>query len=317
MSKRPHPVLDGSAAKTVPLVDRPSKVHRDALVDPAHYQPGTSQLQSLIPPVLKGHDLHAVADAWAGAVTGDRSVILGMGAHPIKVGLSRLIIDLVERGWVQALAGNGAVALHDIEMAIQGETSEEVVDGLTTGTFGMAGDTANAYWDAVEIADREGYGLGQAVGRWIRESAAPCRELSVLSAAYDRHVPATLHVTMGADTAHMHPRNNGATLGDASLRDFYVLAEAVSQLDDGGLYINLGSAVTLPEVFLKAINISRNIKGAPHRFVTVNFDMVQHYRPRQNVVERPTQPDGQGYAITGHHEILFPLLYAMVRDRLA
>ena len=317
MSKRPHPVLDCSAAKTEPLCDRSSKVHRDALVDPTDYQPATSQLQRLLPPILKGGDLVAVADAWAGAVTRERSVILGMGAHPIKVGLSRLIIDLVERGWLQALAGTGAVAIHDLEMALQGATSEDVTDGLPTGAFGMARDTADAYWDAVEIATREGFGLGQAVGGWIRESDSPHRELSVLSAAYECEVPATLHVTMGADTVHMHPRHDGATLGRATMRDFYVLADAVSRLDDGGLYINLGSAVTLPEVFLKAINISRNIRGRPHRFVTVNLDMVQHYRPLRNVVERPTQPDGQGYAITGHHEILFPLLYAMVRDRLA
>ena len=315
MSQRPHPTLDCSAAKTVPLGDRPSKIHRQALVDPAAYRP--SQLEQLIPSVLKGDDLKAVADAWARAVTRERSVILGMGAHPIKVGLSRLIIDLVERGWLQGLAGTGAVAIHDLEMALQGETSEDVMDGLPTGAFGMAGDTADAYWGAVEVAVREGFGLGQAVGGWIRESDSPCRELSVLAAAYDREVPATLHVTMGADTVHMHPRHDGAALGRATLQDFYVLADAVSQLDDGGLYINLGSAVTLPEVFLKAINISRNIKGRPHRFVTVNLDMVQHYRPLLNVVERPTQPDGQGYAITGHHEILFPLLYAMVRDRLA
>ena len=317
MSKRPHPALDASAASTVSLGSRPSKVHREAVVDPATYQPGTSQLEQLIPPVLRGSDIKAVADAWARAVARKRSVILGMGAHPIKVGLSRLIIDLVERGWLQALAGTGAVAIHDLEMALQGETSEEVADGLPTGTFGMAGDTGDAYWDAVELAAREGFGLGQAVGGWIRESDFPCRELSVLGTAYDRAVPATLHVTLGADTVHMHPRHDGATLGRTSLRDFYVFAEAVSQLDDGGLYINLGSAVTLPEVFLKAINVSRNITGRPHRFITVNLDMVQHYRPHQNVVDRPTQPDGKGYAITGHHEILFPLLYAMVRDRLA
>ena len=316
MGKRPHPTLDVSSAKTVRLESRPSKVNREALVDPAAYEPSTSQLQRLIPSLLKGRDLEAVADAWASAVSRERSVILGMGAHPIKVGLSRVLIDLVERGWLQALAGTGAVAIHDLEMALQGATSEEVAAGLPTGAFGMADETAEAYWNAVERAARDGFGLGQAVGGLITESSSPCRHLSVLSAAYDHEVPATLHVTIGADTVHMHPRHDGAALGRATLQDFYVLAEAVSQLDDGGLYINLGSAVTLPEVFLKAINISRNVTGRPHRFVTVNLDMVQHYRPRQNVVERPTQPDGRGYAITGHHEILFPLLYAMVRDRL-
>ena len=167
------------------------------------------------------------------------------------------------------------------------------------------------------LASRQGYGLGQAVGAEITERAPGFQTLSILAAAYEHQIPATLHVTLGADTVHMHPRHDGAALGAASLRDFHVLADIVTRLDDGGLYLNLGSAVTLPEVVLKAINIARNVTGRPHRIVTANFDMIQHYRPLENVVGRPTRPGGRGYAITGHHEILFPLLYAMVRDRLS
>ena len=203
------------------------------------------------------------------------------------------------------------------EMATVGHTSEDVADGLRSGMFGMAAETAEAYWAAVALADREGYGLGQAVGRQLAEAAPEFGRLSVLGAAYEHDVPATLHVTFGADTVHMAPQQDAAALGRAAVRDFGVFAEAVTRLHDGGVYLNLGSAVTLPEVFLKAVNIARNVTGRPHRLVTANLDMVQHYRPAQNVVDRPTQPDGHGYSITGHHEILFPLLYAMVRDRLS
>lgn len=316
MNKRPHRRLDMSAAKTSPLASRPSKVHHALLADPDLYRPSRSDLEKLIPPILKGRDLKDLADAWAAAISGGRSVILGMGAHPIKVGLSRLIIDLMHRRYLHALAGAGAVAIHDLELAIQGQTSEEVADGLPTGSFGMSEETAAVYWDAVALADREGYGLGQAIGRMITEGTAQYGHLSVLAAAYGLDLPATIHVAIGADTVHMHPRQDGAALGRACLRDFQVFAEAVKGLDGGGVYLNLGSAVLLPEVFLKAINIARNIDGKPQRIVTANLDMFQHYRPLQNVVQRPTMPDGKGYHITGHHEILFPLLYTMVRDRL-
>jgi hypothetical protein len=180
----------------------------------------------------------------------------------------------------------------------------------------MAEETGHAYWDAVALAAHEDYGLGQAVGRLIMESAAPHRRLSVFAAAYERDVPATLHVAIGADITHMRAAHDGAALGLAAFRDFQVFAEVVKGLDDGGVYVNLGSAVALPEVFLKAVNIARNVSGMPHRIVTADLDMVRHYRPAQNVVARPTMPDGTGYRLTGHHEILFPLLYAMVRARL-
>ncbi len=317
MTRPPHPALDMAAATMVPIAQRPSKVTHEHLVDPATYQSSNRSLERMLPPTLKSADLTAIADAWAAAVTERRAVILGMGAHPIKVGLSRLIVDLIERGWLGAVAGTGAVGIHDWEMATAGHTSEDVADGLRSGMFGMAAETAEAYWAAVALADREGYGLGQAVGRRLAEAAPEFGRLSVLGAAYEHDVPATLHVTFGADTVHMAPQQDAAALGRAAVRDFGVFAEAVTRLHDGGIYLNLGSAVTLPEVFLKAVNIARNVTGRPHRLVTANLDMVQHYRPAHNVVDRPTQPDGRGYSITGHHEILFPLLYAMVRDRLS
>jgi hypothetical protein len=239
-----------------------------------------------------------------------------MGAHVIKVGLSRLVIDLMERGLLQAVAATGAVAIHDLEMALHGETSEDVAEGLVTGTFGMAEETGRAYWDSVAVAGRENYGLGQAVGRFISDANPPHRHLSVFAAAYRLGIPATLHVAIGADVAHMRAAHDGAALGLAAFRDFQVFSQVVTGLDDGGLFVNLGSAVLLPEVFLKAVNIARNVDGRPHRMVTADLDMIRHYRPGQNVVTRPTMPDGVGYRITGHHEILFPLLYSMVRARL-
>ena len=315
-AKSPHPRLDLSRATTVPLSARPSKVSKDLLAEPGNYNPALAGIEHLIPSVLAGQDLKLLADAWASAVRRGRSVVLGMGAHVIKVGLSRLIVDLIERGYLQAIAANGAAAIHDLEMALNGQTSEDVAEGLQSGAFGMAEETGRAYWNAVALAAREDYGLGQAVGRLIAESGAPHQPLSVFAAAYKHHVPATLHVAVGADITHMRASHDGAALGLAAFRDFQVLAEVVKGLDDGGLYINLGSAVALPEVFLKAINIARNVSGTPHRIVTADLDMVRHYRPAQNVVARPTMPDGTGYRLTGHHEILFPLLYTLVRARL-
>ncbi len=313
--------MELSRARTYPLETRLSKLDKDLLVDPAGYSPSDRGIEGLIPSILKGKDIKELADAWASAVSRRRAVILGMGAHLIKVGLSRLIIDLMDRGFLNALAAGGAVAIHDVEMAMEGHTSEEVAEGLPEGTFGMAEETGRTYWDAVALADRESYGLGQAVGRLIAEADFPHRHLSVLAAAYERDIPATLHVTVGADIVHMHPGaepgDGGAALGRASFRDFQVFCESVKGLDDGGVYLNVGSAVVMPEVFLKAVNIARNLEGKPHKIVTANLDMLQHYRPTQNVVQRPTIPDGRGYQITGHHEILFPLLYTMVRDRLS
>lgn len=314
--KKPHRRLDLSEARTVPLSTRPSKVTKALMADPEMYRPTADGIERLIPSILAGQDIKALADAWASAVHRRRSVVLGMGAHIIKVGLSRLIIDLLDRGYLQAIAGTGAVAIHELEMALYGATSEDVAEGLRSGTFGMADEMGRAYWEVVACATRADYGLGQALGRFIAESGAPHRDLSVFAAAYKRDAPATLHVAVGADVSHMHPPHDGAALGLAAFRDFQVLSDVVRGLDDGGVYVNLGSAVLLPEVFLKAINIARNIDGKPQGIVTANLDMIQHYRPWHNVVQRPTLPDGTGYQITGHHEILFPLLYAMVRGRL-
>jgi len=314
--KKPYPRLDLSGATTVPLATRPSKIDSGQLADPSSFTSAIAAIEALIPSVLAGRDIKALADAWASAVRRRRAVVLGFGAHVIKVGLSRLVIDLIRRGYLQGIAGTGAVAIHDLEMAWSGRTSEEVADGLPGGTFGMADETGRAYWDAVSLAARADYGLGQAVGRAIVESGAPHQELSVFAEAYAQDIPATLHVAVGADITHMRQSHDGAALGVAAFRDFQVFSALVQRLDDGGLYVNLGSAVALPEVFLKAVNIARNVSGKPHGIVTADLDMIRHYRPGQNVVVRPTIPDGTGYRITGHHEIVFPLLYSMVRARL-
>ena len=314
--RKPYPRLDFSGATTRPLATRPSKVSKEQFAEPDTYAAAMAGIEQLIPSILAGSDIKRLADAWADAVRRGRAVVLGTGAHAVKVGLSRLIIDLLNRGYLQGLAGTGAVAIHDLEMAFSGQTSEDVAEDLQTGAFGMADETGRAYWDAVSLAAQSDYGLGQAVGRLISESGAPHHSLSLYAAAYEREVPATLHVAIGADVTHMRPAADGAALGVAAFRDFQVFSALMGGLDDGGLYVNLGSAVALPEVFLKAVNIARNVSGKPHRIVTADLDMIRHYRPEQNVVARPTMPDGTGYRITGHHEIVFPLLYAMVRSRL-
>lgn len=313
-SKPPHKHLEFQDTRTYPLSARKSKVGKEVLADPGAYRPGGG-VEAIIPPVLKGADLRAVADGVVSAVSSGRAVILSMGAHPIKVGLSRLIIDLIDRGILTAVAGTGAIAVHEIEMALAGQTSEEVGEGLPQGDFGMAEETGAVYHRAVRRAENSGYGLGQALGQEIQEGDFPRKDLSILAAAYKKGVPATLHVALGSDIVHMHPGVDAGALGCATYRDFQVLAQEVIGLDRGGVFINLGSAVLMPEIFLKALNVARNLTGKPHDFIAVDFDMIRHYRPTQNVVTRPVEPQGKGYQITGHHEILLPLLYAMIRDR--
>jgi hypothetical protein len=236
-----------------------------------------------------------------------------MGAHPIKVGLGPLIIDLMERGIVSGVAMNGAGIIHDFEMAYQGATSEDVGASLVDGRFGMAEETGRFLNDAIRAPADEG--LGAAVGRAIAGARLRYPDLSILAAGVRLGVPVTVHVSIGADIIHMHPAADGAAIGAATLRDFHLLAGIVQRLD-GGTYINLGSAVLLPEVFLKALNLARNTGRRVAGLLTVDMDFVRHYRPLVNVVQRPTAPDGQGFQLTGHHEIMFPLLSAAILDAL-
>ena len=269
-----------------------------------------------LPDTLAARDLRSAAAAIARALRRGRPIVLGMGAHPLKVGLGPLIIDLVERGRLSAVAMNGACLVHDFELAWGGRTSEDVGPGLDRGTFGMARETASFLNGATREGVAAGLGLGRAVGEAILHARLPHKSLSLLAAAARTEIPATVHVAVGTDIIHMHPSADGAAIGAASLLDFRRLAAVVAGME-GGVYLNLGSAVILPEVFLKTVTLGRNLGHALNDITTVNMDFLPHYRPTTNVVKRPTQKGGHGYTLIGHHEIMVPLLAAAVLEELA
>ena len=296
---------------TYSLKDRPSKVSHQDFARPWTRGESFKEFLARLPNILAGQTLKGIAAAWTRARRAGRPVMVGMGAHVLKVGLSPILIDLMERGLITGLAANGAVIIHDAEIAMVGRTSEDVDQVLGSGQFGMARETAEFLNEATTWGAREGLGLGEAVGRRLYQSDFPYKHLSLLAAAAGLDLPVTVHVAVGTDIIHLHPSCNPAALGEATHRDFRLFAAQVSRLA-GGLYINLGSAVILPEVFLKALTLARNLGHAVESLTTVNLDFVQHYRPLTNVVRRPTAGAGQGYALTGHHEILVPLLAALV-----
>jgi hypothetical protein len=311
MVKRYEP-LDPAGIKTYPLASRPSKVRVEDAGAP--WQPGGTFRAYLdtLPNHLAVQSLRAVAQAVLEARRKGKPVLLGMGAHVIKVGLSPVVIDLVERGLVTAVALNGACAVHDFELATAGFTSEDVEAQLAEGDFGMAEETGRVLNEAVADGMGRNMGFGRAVGERLLAMRPPYLAHSLLAACARLAVPCTVHVALGTDIVHMHPRCDGAAVGAATHRDFRLLAAVVADLGDGGVYLNVGSAVLLPEVFLKALTLSRNLGHRVQNFVTANLDFIQHYRPTQNVVRRPIAQGGRGYALTGHHEILVPLLAAML-----
>lgn len=270
---------------------------------------------STLPGFLGANNFFEVLSAIITAKKNKRPVLLGMGAHPIKVGLSSIIIDLIERNIINAVALNGACIIHDFELSFVGHTSEDVAVELSKGTFGMSEETGKYLNEAIQFGVSSGFGIGRSVGKHIFESKYPYKDFSILASAYKNEIPATVHVAIGTDIIHMHPDADGASIGEGSLRDFKLLSSIVGDLE-GGVYLNLGSAVILPEVFLKALNIARNLGYEVKKITTVNMDFFQHYRPRENILKRPTKDGGSGYAITGHHEIMFPLLAAAIVERL-
>jgi len=271
-----------------------------------------------LPDVLVARDFLRVVDAVAGAARRRRGVIAMLGGHVVKTGLAPVLLDLMRRGVVTHLAMNGSAAIHDYEIARFGGTSEDVAAGLRDGTFGMAEETGRGLNAAFVEGMARGWGMGEAVARALdAEPSLAHPELSVLLGAHRLGVPTTVHAALGAEIVHQHPAANGAAIGDTSHRDFRRLAASIETLDDGGVVLNLGSAVIMPEVFLKALTIARNLGGGkPEGFVSCDLDMQRHYRPRMNVVQRPTLHSGTGYEITGHHEIMVPLLAWAVVERL-
>ena len=319
--KQPEPSLippiDVSALKTYPLKKRHSLVQVSNFATP--WKPGGSfsKFCASLPDILAVKTLRAVAQAVATAHRKGRPVIVGLGAHVIKVGLAPIVTDLMERGIVTAVAMNGAGIIHDFELALMGHTSEEVDTEIDDGRFGMADETGRILNDAISRGAKEGEGLGEAIGRYINrsENQFPNRATSILATGARLGVPVTVHVAMGTDIIHMHPSADGAAIGEGSLRDFRLLAGVVGGLD-GGVYLNLGSAVVMPEVFVKALNLARNVGRPVRRLTTVDMDFIRHYRPGVNVVARPTATGGTGIRLTGHHEIMFPLLWAAVEEAL-
>ncbi len=270
---------------------------------------------SSLPDVLAVNDFKSIVSAIIKARKRDRPVIIGMGAHPIKVGLSPVIIDLMENNIITGIAMNGACIVHDFELSLVGHTSEDVDSELCRGTFGMADETGRKINRAIKLGVTKGDGIGKSVGDYILKSKLLFKKISILAAASRLNIPLTVHVAVGTDIIHMHPEADGRSTGEGSMRDFRLFASVISGLK-GGVYINLGSAVIMPEVFLKAIAVTRNLKYSVKNFTTVNMDFIQHYRCRENVLRRPVLSGGSSYAITGHHEIMFPLLAAAVMDKI-
>ena len=315
MKKPPKPV-DMSSVTTYPLQDRINKVSVHDFATMPESATDLSPFLVSLPKILKAPDFLSLVDAIVAAYQNKKPVIVMMGGHVIKCGLSPLLIDLAKRGVITGFAFNGASSIHDFEIALIGETSEDVSAYLQTGKFGMWEETGQLMNTAIQRAADTGVGMGEALGNQLVEMDAPYNRYSLLAAGVQNDVPITVHVAIGTDIIHQHPSANGAAIGAASFTDFQLLTALVTDLEGGGVVLNLGSAVILPEVFLKALTIARNLGRTVSHFTAANFDMNQQYRPVENVVKRPTEMGGKGYTFTGHHELMIPLLVQAVLSRL-
>ena len=313
----PYDEIDLTSITTYKASTRASKVTTDLEGTPMRAGMRLSEWLAALPGVLKADDLKAVAGAVARARQNKKPVIVMLGGHVIKTGCAPILAGLAADGFVTHLASNGAAAIHDTELARFGHTSEDVAAQLGDGSFGMAADTALLVNDAARRAAAGKEGFGEAVGAMLLEENAPHVGRALIACAHRLKIPYTLHVAMGTDIVHQHPTASGAAIGEASLRDFRVFAASVAKLGGGGVVLNLGSAVIMPEVLLKALAVARNLGHPVRDITTANFDMLQHYRPGVNVVQRPVLLGGRGIAITGHHEIMIPLLAAAIYEAAA
>jgi hypothetical protein len=316
------PEADLSAIRTIPVARRPNKVSAGEFAHPPGTDRSFAAFLASLPDVLVARDFRRVVDAIVDAVKRQRGVVVMLGGHIVKTGLAPLLIDLMRRGVITHVAMNGSASIHDFEIARFGGTSEDVAAGLRDGSFGMADETGREMNEAFTRGSRAKHGMGEALARALDDADRAGRlahpELSVILGAARLGVPVTIHAALGAEIIHQHPRADGAAIGDTSHRDFRRLAHSLLSLDHGGVALNLGSAVIMPEVFLKALTIARNLhEGRPRNFVTCDLDMQRHYRPRMNVVQRPTLDSGKGYEITGHHELMVPLLAWAVVEKLS
>lgn len=312
MKKNLQPLsLDG--VNTYSLKKRKSLVSIKDFARPVSAETSFKKFFDSLPHILAAKDFKEAVGRIRKARLNRKPVVLAMGAHPIKVGLNPLIIKLMEKGILRAVAMNGAGIIHDFEVAFAGKTSEDVSAEIAQGAFGMAEETGRMINEAINEGWRKGWGIGRSVGEMILRQKFPHRQMSITAAGFRLGIPVTVHVAMGTDIIHMHPRARGEAIGGASHLDFRLFAAVVSQLQ-GGVYLNLGSAVILPEVFLKALTLARNLGYRVKNFTTMNMDLIPHYRPLTNVVRRPTLEGGKGFHITGHHEIMFPLLAAAILE---
>jgi len=310
-----HKKIDITKIKTIKLNKRKCKVSVQDFSRKMSSKSSFGYFTDSLPNILKASDLKYLVDKIIRAKKKNKMVIIMMGAHVIKCGLSPLIIDLMQKGIVKAVALNGAGIIHDSEIAMIGRTSEDVGFAIEDGSFGMAKETASFINGAINDGFNKGLGIGESLGGTISRSKLPFKKLSILANGYKYKIPVTCHVAIGTDIIHQHPSANGEAIGEGSLIDFRNFIYSVSKLE-GGVAINLGSAVVLPEVFLKSFTVARNLGHSIRNFTTANFDMIAHYRPQQNILKRPTSLGGRGINIVGHHEIMVPLLYRMVIENL-
>ncbi len=307
--------LDFSDLKTYSLHGRSSKVSVKDFASPLKVGASVDELINSLPNQLMGHDFPDFINRLARAVKNKKTVIFGMGAHVIKVGLTPIIIDLMQKGVISSIALNGAGIIHDSELAMTGQTSEDVAAAIDDGAFGAAKETGEFLNQAIIEGAKKNIGLGEAVGEALLRADFPYNEFSLLARAKSMNIPVTVHVAVGTDIIHIHPGADGAAIGKTSLHDFKVFARMVSNLKNG-VYCNLGSAVLLPEIFLKALTVTRNLGYDVSEITTANFDFIRHYRTAVNVVQRPTQNKGKGFNFIGHHELMIPLMAASLANRL-
>ncbi|MEW5977156.1 MAG: hypothetical protein AB1898_15280 [Acidobacteriota bacterium] len=316
MSSYTHRPADVSQMQTRSISNRKTKVQLRDFSQPYQRGAGVQGLLGAFPNILAGTEFRALVRAVVAAKARRRALIWGLGGHVIKCGLSPVLIGLMREQYVTAICLNGAGAIHDFEIALCGSTSEDVEQELEGGEFGSSEETCVWMNEAAAEGAMSGLGYGEALGEYIHRypSRFPHRAASLLATAYSMRIPVTVHIALGTDTIHNHPSADGKALGQTSLQDFRLLTSLVGDLHDGGVYVNCGSAVVLPEVFLKAVSMNRNLKHPLEGFTTANLDFFQHYRPVQNVLRRPTQKSGRGIGLNGHHEIMIPLLAAAILE---
>ncbi len=307
--------------KKYSLLSRESKVNESAVLSMQkvkEYQckDGINGFINNLPDILKAQDMKELLNHCYNAYKNNKPIIVALGGHIIKCGLSPLLIEMMQLGAIKCFAGNGSVSIHDFELAISGNTSEDVGKAIEDGSFGMAKETGEEINQAIIQGSLDKLGYGEAIGKYISDKKSEHKSLSLLGNAYEKDIPVTIHIAVGTDIVHQHNNADGAAIGDCSLRDFRIFCEQVRGLHNGGVFINLGSAVIMPEVFLKAVTVVRNQGHDLYGFYTAVFDMNFHYRPNLNVVNRPTQREGKGYYFVGHHEIMVPLFFLALRERI-